>query len=155
MSPEEFKKKLEESIEEFANLFSNAPIVQAEIVLGNYLGRIFNDGKNTSGTDIGQYVGADSKSKGRYKALRNSKGRRVDKVDLQFTGGLFESINTGIKGEDVVIGFTNSKKADLSRKLEERYGKVFTISKEEEDETAQLVLDYINEGVQEIIKKWS
>ena len=148
MKAEELPNRLNQAIAEFEELFLNAPQVQSQEILGSYLQRIFNDGQNTNGTQIGSYT------PGRYKALRNKEGKRIDKVDLQFSGDLFRSIDTGTLGKDVVIGFTNAERSKIAAYLEERYGNVFTVQKKEEEEAAELMLEYITEGTNAILKKW-
>jgi len=153
MKAEELPNKLDQAANAFAELFANAPQVASQEVLGSYLQRIFNSGLNTNGTQIGQYVGSGSKSKGRYKAKRNEAGLRIDKVDLQFSGDLFRSIDTGTLGADSVLGFTNTERKQVADHLEKRYGDVFTASKEEQEEAKELMIQYIEEGTSEILKR--
>ena len=145
MAPEEFNKRLSLLRGEFAIVITNAPFVQSQDLLGRILGRVFVNGKDSNNNAIGQYAGSDSKSKGRYKAKRNAAGRRIDTVDLQFTGALFESIKNGHAGEgEAIIGFNNLKEAKIGRYNEKRYEKdIFAPTKEEQEETKRLMADYI------------
>ena len=56
---------------------------------GQVARRVFNKGTATDGSVIGQYsTGKD----GGYKKLRNTIGRRIDKVDLELTSTLRQSL---------------------------------------------------------------
>jgi hypothetical protein len=147
MKAEELPNKLNLLADEFADIFAKAPDVATQELLGSYLQRIFNDGKLTNGGNIGQYT------PGRYKALRNKEGKRIDKVDLQFTGDLFRSIDRGTLGVDSVIGFTNAERKKIADHLETRYGDVFTASVEEKEEATLLMEEYIAERTNEILKR--
>lgn len=143
-------------IEELQDLLAKAPYVQGQVVLGNILGRIFNEGEDTSGGNIGYYKGSDSKSKGAYKAKRNAAGLRIDKVDFQFKGDLFRAIDIGKTEDGAAIGFTNKKAGELADILEKNYNKVdkiFVASDTEKKESAELMGDYLKEGIDRIFKE--
>ena len=94
--------------------------VACSSVLGVLLQRIFNKGEAADGGLIGPTLssnrfGAYSEKYGR---LRESKGRRVDKVDLQFSGSLFESIQIGTSGGKQVIGITSAEQTQIAEKQE-------------------------------------
>lgn len=149
MEQAEYEKKLGQLSEELKGIIIDAPIVQSQDLLGKILTRVFNNGKDSNGNPIGQYAGADSKSKGRYKAKRNAAGRRIDTVDLQFTGSLEESIKNGIVEDGAVIGFNNEKEAKIGRYNEERYGKdIFEPSESEQTDTKELMVNYVREQLQ-------
>ena len=153
MNIDQYRSKIEILGSEFEEIIKNAPIVQAQDLLGAISYRIFNEGKSSDGSAIGQYAGADSKSRGRYKALRNARGRRIDTVDLQFTGSLFESIKTGSDENGALIGFTIDELAKIGRYNEERYKKaIFKPSESEAENAKELMVDWIKEELNNKIK---
>jgi hypothetical protein len=94
--------------------------VACSTVLGNLLQRIFNKGEAADGGLIGPTLssnrfGAYSEKYGR---LRKDRGRRVDKVDLQFGGTLFESIQLGTSNGKQVIGITSEKQTEIAERHE-------------------------------------
>lgn len=152
-TPEQYQNSLERMKKEIATIVVNAPFVQSQELTGVILQRVFNEGKDTSGNDIGQYAGADSKSKGRYKALRNRKGLRIDKVDLQFTGAMMKSIVNGQTQDGAEIGFNNTELAKIGSYNEERYKKdVFAPSATETENARALMVDYVKEELKNKIK---
>jgi len=76
---------------------------------------VFNRGETQDGALIGSY-----KSEA-YKRKRTSRGRQVQKVDLEFTGELRNSLQRGRLNGKLVVGWTNSGAAKISQHLEERY----------------------------------
>ena len=58
-----------------------------------------------------------------YKELRQKTGRQSAKVDLNFSGSLFASIQTGRRGQFVVLGYTNTKKFLVMQGNEKRFKK--------------------------------
>ncbi len=148
MSPEEYEKGLERLKDELAEIIINAPIVSSLDLNGKILSRVFNNGKDSEGGDIGRY------KPGRYIAKRNAAGRRIDKVDLQFTGALFESIKTGVIEDGAVIGFNNLIEGKVADYNEERYGKkIFAPSTEEQEETKTLMTDYVIDELRKKVKE--
>lgn len=153
MDIEGYRKGITALEKEFAEIILNAPVVQAQDLLGAIAFRIFNTGKAADGSSIGQYAGADSKSKGRYKARRNARGLRIDTVDLEFTGATKDSIQTGKDESGALIGFTIEDLAKIARYNEERYKKpIFKPSEEEAINAKELMLDYIKDELRNKIK---
>lgn len=59
-----------------------------------------------------------------YKALRNKIGRRIDKVDLNFSGKLSKEFGLELKGiNQVDLGFLTEYGTLISQGLETKYGK--------------------------------
>lgn len=59
-----------------------------------------------------------------YKALRNKIGRRIDKVDLNFSGKLSKEFGLEVKGRNVVdLGFITTYGTEVGNSLEKKYGK--------------------------------
>jgi hypothetical protein len=59
-----------------------------------------------------------------YKALRNKIGRRIDKVDLNFSGKLSKEFGLEVKGRNVVdLGFITSYGTEVGNSLEKKYAK--------------------------------
>lgn len=69
--------------------------------------RIFNDGIATDDAPIGKYETSTKK-------FRNSIGRRIDKVDLEVTGILRKSIQTGIYDGRTVLGIVGNKEPKIN-----------------------------------------
>ena len=69
-----------------------------------------------------------------YKELRNLTGRNSDKVDLNFSGSLFQSIKIVEKGLESVVTYTNSDLAEIMEGNETRFSKeISTVSNEERE----------------------
>lgn len=147
MNIEEFNRRFELLELELVRIIKDAPLVKSQDLLGLLLQRIFVNGIDSGGAVIGQYKG------GRYKAIRNAKGLRIDRVDLEFTGELFRSINTGTNEEGAIIGFTNADRAKIADYLEERYGKaIFAPTEQEQADTRELMETFIIEELRESVK---
>lgn len=148
MSPEEYEKGLERLKDELALIIIDAPIVQSQDLVGKVAYRIFTLGKASDGTDIGRY------KPGRYIAKRNEAGRRIDKVDLSFKQDLEKSIVSGIVDDGAAYGYNNQKEANIGNYQEERYNKpIFSPSEQEQEETKQLMVDYIIERLQKSVQQ--
>ena len=138
-------------------------------VIAEYKQRIFFNGLDTNGDEIGQYsvnpfyinplslttVSAGGiKPEGKngntvfkngnphktkyltqgYKELRDLTGRNSDKVDLNFSGSLFQSIKIVEKGLESVVTYTNSDLAEIMEGNETRFSKeISTVSNEERE----------------------
>jgi hypothetical protein len=118
--------------------------------------RVFNEGKAADGSDIGQYKGGKDAA---YKKKRNAEGRRIDKVDLQFTGRLFESINVVQQnGKDklAIVDPGAHSRAQIAAYLEEKYSKtIFAIGKDEKVILMKKVSKFAEREISKIIQKWS
>lgn len=148
-------KKISASIPNLEIIAANAEVVANEDALGAISQRIFVDGKNSSGNDIGKYAGSESKSKGRYKAKRNAAGRRIDKVDLQFTGDLFNSLQLGTLNGKPAVGIISQKQADVADNNEKRFGPVFQATDGERSNAIELARAFMFDGIKKEMKKWS
>lgn len=93
--------------------------------------RVFNNGKAASGESIGSYKNLS------YREYRKKRGRQVQYVDLQLEGDLFNSVQTGRSGNDVVLGITKNEQADIAAKNEQRYGKAIFKASESEEKAAR------------------
>lgn len=147
MNGDQYSESLKQFEEEIRTLVHDAPFVKSQEILGSLLGRIFNRGEDSNGEAIASYTNM------RYKALRQRRGLQINYVDLQFTGELFRSINTGTSGDSAVIGYTNAERARVANHLEERYGKpIFAPSEVEQEEAKELMIDYVKQGLRDKIK---
>jgi hypothetical protein len=138
--------------------------VAAFQVIAEYKQRIFFNGLDSTGDEIGQYSvnpfyinpltlttvkASGIKPEGKngnkvfkngnphktkyladgYKELRNLTGRNSDKVDLNFSGSLFQSIKIVEKGLESVVTYTNSDLAEIMEGNEIRFSKeIATVS---------------------------
>jgi hypothetical protein len=87
-----------------------------------------------------------------YKDLRNRIGRRIDIVDLNFTGTLQASLNIVSKGNTADIGFISDYGATVSDALEKKYGKKIWGASDEERKTLKEVaidevMKYLNKNL--------
>jgi hypothetical protein len=143
--------------------------VAAIQVIAEYKQRIFFNGLDSNGDEIGQYsvnpfyinplslttVAADGVipegkngqkvfkngnphktkylTKG-YAELRNLTDRQSDKVDLNFSGSLFKSIEVTESGTISAITYTNDELAGIMESNEARFGKdISTVSTDERE----------------------
>ncbi len=60
---------------------------------------------------------------GGYKELRQKTGRQSAKVDLNLSGSLLAAIQTGRRGQFVVLGYTSTKKFLVMQGNEKRFNK--------------------------------
>ena len=74
--------------------------------------RIFNNGVATDGSPIGQYAAST-------KAARAKAGRQTSRVDLEFSGTLRQSVQTGVSGNNVVLGIVDTNEPNTSFKTGE------------------------------------
>lgn len=147
---------------------------QAKILI---LRRVFSEGKAANGTDIGKYDNErkqtfltnkasftkkqqktlDKQKEGlTYEQLRALKGLRIDKVDLQFSGRLFESIEVVEINGKFTLGITDEGRAKIAGYLEKKYGKdIFAIKGKELESLMESVTKYAQQLFQKIVKKWS
>lgn len=89
-----------------------------------------------------------------YKELREKTGRQSAKVDLNLSGASAASIQTGKRGNFVVLGFTNLKRALILEGNERRFGKrIFAISAKERQVFANAAADEIQKIVKQITQK--
>lgn len=93
--------------------------------------RIFNDGKATEGSGIGEYNNLP------YRKYRERRGRQVSYVDLELSGDLRRSITTGVAGKDVVLGFVNEDEVTIAESHQKRYGKEIFVLNDAELEAAE------------------
>ena len=138
--------------------------------------RIFNEGKASEGSQIGQYEDTKKQTfltkKAKpsfnkrqlkslektgeeltYKELRKASGLQTDFVDLQFTGALFENISSGKTSEGAVIGHRNAEEAKIAGYMTKKYGKpIFPPTEEEQARAKQLMRDYVVEKMKETIQ---
>ncbi len=116
--------------------------IATDLVSSN-LTRIHNEGKTVSGSNIGG--GKYSKS---YEKLRKLKGKETDFVNLSFSGKLSKEFNQDAKSDtEIGIGFTTQYAAEVSEHLEERYGKVWGVTEEDENVAEEITKDEINKAL--------
>lgn len=119
-------------------------------LLGEFIYRITNEGKDTAGTQIGTYTNE------RYIEMREEAGAEVGYVNLQFSGALMRSIDIGTTGDSTAIGITNPERARISEYLEAYYKKpIFVPGTKEREMAIQTAQDYLTDGLVQIIRGWS
>jgi len=90
-----------------------------------------------------------------YKELRKLKGLQTDYVDLQFNGDLFNSVNVGNFNGRPAIGIVGEKQSKIAGYHDDKYGVIFTASKEEKRIAAESARDYLFKELKRIIGTWS
>jgi hypothetical protein len=106
--------------------------IAADLVASN-IGRIHNDGKAVNGSDIGDYTN------GAYKKKRQEKGKRLDKVNLDFSGKLSKEFSFEPTGGSVNVGFITDYGGGLQEVLEEKYSKKIWGATQEDEKVANEV----------------
>lgn len=101
MTKEDFKAFLRELNFVVTQNKGNYLLLGAKDLEGRMKQRIFNKGLNSQNQSIGKY-----KSKSWIKT-RSNRGRSVQKVDLEFSGDLRNSIQAVKDGNDVVLAVIN------------------------------------------------
>jgi hypothetical protein len=109
-------------------------------LVGSNTRRIHNEAKAVDGSDIGDY--AD----GPYKKRRQGKDKRVDKVDLSFSGKLSKEFALeAINQSEIGIGFLTPYGANLHDILEEKYNKkIWGVTQEDEQTKDRILKNRLN-----------
>lgn len=162
MTPEEAANELRAFARSFPALLDRVGIVAFKRLEAFYKRRIFNEGKTTAGGPIGTYSdnpisvkreafiqknkfkgtgrGSTMYLPGGYKQLREIQGRESEYVNLDYTGSLRRSIQTGRIGGRLALGFTDEERFAVAQELEERFNAaIFSVSVEE-DAAAQVAV---------------
>jgi len=149
MTPQEYYSNLQELISASSKELAKQAIVPAaNELLAEIKNRIQRDGKNSSGSDIGNYStkqayfgreAFDKKSSFKppagkktmklpqgYKELRSIQGKPVDKVNETYTGSTMAAYQLQAKETEVVIGFTTEKSSLIRKGQEAKKGEIFT-----------------------------
>lgn len=126
---------VDEAARDFTQIMSQIPdIIYSSMNVGanefnaQMQNRVFNQGKDIQGSQIGEYSPA-------YAEYRRSIGRQTAKVDLQLFGDLKRSvIQTRIKG-GYAIKFANQTQTNIARKNERKFkgaeNTIFDVSAQE------------------------
>lgn len=128
------RKNIEILARSAAKVNTDAQTVASNTVGGLLRRRIFNNGLATDGGSIGQYAPST-------KASRAKAGRQTSKVDLEFSGTLRRSIQTGVSGKNVVLGIVETsepksggfKTGENAASQEKHFGKDIFAPTEKED----------------------
>ncbi len=147
MTPEELKNKILTISTRLSNRKVDFLLLGAKQLEGSMKARIFNDGEDSSGRKIGKY-----KSKS-WIQKRSEEGRQTQRVDLEFTGELRDSIQVVRSRNEVYIAITNAENFEKAKGQEERRKKsIFIPSKEERIETEEYITDLFNAEISRLIK---
>jgi hypothetical protein len=82
-----------------------------------------------------------------YAGFRAQVGRQNQKVDLNLTGNLQDSLQGGVTNKGLALAFINSKSSRLSQDLEDKYGDVFTPTDEEVEEVLTTIEETIFDAI--------
>lgn len=154
MTPDEFKIALSKIALELTRSKGDLLLLGGKDIEGRMKSRIFNKGLNTNESPIGQY-----KSK-QWIKKRKSAGRKINKVDLEFSGDLRNSIQTVADGTDVVVAIINDMEYLISQGQEKIQGAkagqskmvIFEPSEKEIKRTQNYINDLIDEKIEQILR---
>lgn len=159
MKPEDVVNELKNFARSLLQLKKPIQLVAMKTLEGRMKRRIFNEGRATDNSKIGNYstkklyASKDSFAKtsafvsntkggktmrvdGGYKELRDIQGFQTNYVDTDYTGSLRMSIGVGDTGENIVLGFFDSENYEKSFGLEEHFDKVIYAPNEDEEDAA-------------------
>lgn len=102
----QFKEDMDLIADALSKNINGIRTVTFNTVKGQMSRRIFQQGQSTDGSPIGQYATSTKK-------FRNEVGRRIDKVDLELTGTLRQSLIVGTEGKQVTMGFTEATEPEV------------------------------------------
>lgn len=150
----------------YANILSKGVVESVIVPAANELlaitkNRIINEGKNSEGSDIGQYsrkAGYYSPrsfvNKGSFKGIgknggtprktmylangyyqfRSIQGREVNKVNVNLSGDTMNRYQLSVQPSVIIYGMTTQKASDIRRGNERRFGnKIYASTKQELD----------------------
>lgn len=105
--------------------------------------RIHNESKDVSGAEITFKRSRKTPKKGAYSksyaSRRQSKGRQIQRVDLSLTGKLQKEFQAAPTTGGWAAGFTTPSGSKISAFLEEFYGDVWGVTREDEQAINRLV----------------
>jgi len=132
MTPEQAARQMQGIVQALAREVNNAELAALQTGLSEYLGRIFNEGKTTSGESMGGYSDQHKKKRqtprSAIKQRQIKTGPRAGQLtpsaetiatypknplqvafkDLQFFGDTFNGVQVGTNAGNNVIGFLRS-----------------------------------------------
>lgn len=116
------------------------------LTLGDFLFRIFNEGKDANGGQIGTYRSS-------WKKVREDNGRQTGYKDLEFSGELRRSIVVGETSEgDAAIGFRFGKQALIAEGQELQTGKeIFKLSETEKKQLSDAISNQLQKEIRECL----
>lgn len=83
---------------------------------------------------------------GGWKDVRNQTGRRIDRVNLDFTGGLHSGFSVDVSGKNPTIGFIDDLSAEKAEGNEDHFGKlIFDLTDKELNSLDQKISDSLTE----------
>lgn len=133
MKPQEAKNELNNLKTALKDISLRLQLVGLTEMKARLKMRVFQLGQDVKGSLLSGYNVT-------YAKKRTKAGRQTGKKDLYFTGNLFQSIETGESGGNVVLGFTNEREAQIAKYQEEREGTIiFSPSEEEEEATFKVI----------------
>lgn len=174
MTPEQYIQKLKDlatTVKQKA--IESIMIPAANELLANVKNRIFLDGKNSAGQQIGtystrkMYAGINQFVKrssfkpgprkgaktmrldGGYKQLRSIQGRDVAKMNYEYSGGTSLAYQQQVRQNEILQGMTTELASKIRQGLEAKRGKAFSPTQQEIDEyNKNVAID-----TQELIRK--
>jgi hypothetical protein len=104
--------------------------------------------------ETGKHLQASMYLERGYTQLRELNGRQTGYIDFQFSGSLFQSIQTGKSGSGYVVGFTNlsgkNSRREVAEHLEKNYNKtIFSPGVNERQLIKDAMLDELGKVIKE------
>lgn len=116
----------------------------ASVAFEQISSRVFNrnGGTNSSGSLIGVYSTA-------YYRQRVKKENRTNKqINFIYSGQMQADFGIGaVSNDSLIVGFKNQFNANKRTWLEQRFGKVFDLTKQEQELCHQVANDYVSRAV--------
>lgn len=155
---DEIAARIEASLPVISKAIADAQVVACKGVEADMLYRIFNEGEGTT-KRIGRYK---TNKKGKYKGSsqyiekRKAKGLQTNYKDLQYSGDLFNSLQTGSLGGIPTVGIVNEKSAKIAEYQEEQTGiKIFQPTSEEVSSNTEKARRFLFDKLGEVVQSWN
>lgn len=145
------EQKIKDSIPDFENLVYQMELNSSQAAIGLLMLRTFASSDGIRDSNGKKLKGYSEK----YAKKREEAGYQIKNKDLQITGALMESIQVGEQNGRPVVGFLTERSAEIAGFQEDQNkGKIFILSDQEREEVISNTKQFVNEQIQEIVKKW-
>lgn len=105
--------------------------------------RIHNESDDVSGSEITLKASRKTPVRGAYSrswaGIRSKKGRQISKIDFSFTGKLSKEFQAAPISGGWGVGFTTSGSGNISEFLEDKFGNVWGITKQDNQAISRIV----------------
>lgn len=113
----------------------------ATTLVASNVRRVHNNGQAVDMSQIGDYKNKE------YKEIRIKKGKRVDRVNLDFTGKLSKEFSLEADAQGIGVGFLTSYGGNLQENLEEKYKKkIWGVTQDDERVSQDIAIGEIKKA---------